>query len=203
MCDFGSAMFAVSAGIQILGAVTKGTTDRTTYNAKMRTANQQIDAIQKSTIFTYAQDNLQSQQIQNKATVTEGTDRLKDTAASGEAVAAAADGGVSGNSVAELMRSFHVATGTEIANTDADASGQIGQTQAHSKGAYMSANNQIGGVIAGEPADPSQAILGHYFDAALGIGKSFLDNTTKVGTANSTGGLFGGGGILGSGRQFG
>jgi hypothetical protein len=196
-------MFAASAGMQVLGAVTKGNNDQSVYNQKMRAADAQIDAIKKSTIFTYAQDNLQAQQVQNRAAVEEGGMRLKDDATSGEAAASAADGGVTGNSVTALMRSFKVATGTEIANTEADAQGQIGQTQANQKGAYVSANNQIAGVVAGEPLDPSNAIMGHYFDAALGIGKSFMDGTTKVGASNNTGGLFGSGGFLGTGRQFG
>jgi hypothetical protein len=195
-------MFAVSAAMSVASAAAGASSDQAAYNKKIGQANQQIDAIQKSTIFTYAQNGLQQQQIENKATLQEGQARLRDDSAKGEASAAAADGGVSGNSVGALMRSFGTATGTDIAGYEADKSGQIAQSRANSKGAEMSGNNQINGIVAGLPADPSTAIMGRYFSAALGVGKSFLDNTTPA-TKGDTSGLFGSGGLMGIGRNFG
>lgn len=194
-------IFAASAGIQLLGALTKSNSDMTAYNRKVVAANAEADAIEKSTVFKYQLSGLQQQQIQNQATIREGQSRDKLAGATGEAAAAAASGGVTGNSVRELFRSFAVATGKDIMNTEADKDAQVTQVQNEKRANQMSAQNQILGLYEGLPADPSSSIIGNYVGAALGIGKSFMDYTTPATT--KTGGLFGNGGFLGMGREFG
>jgi hypothetical protein len=200
MCD-ATAIFAGSTLLQLGGAFMKSSSDMSGYNKKIRAANAQADAIDKSTVFKYSMTGLQQQQVQNQATVKEGQSRDKLVAATGAASAAAASGGVTGNSVSELYRSFAVATGKDIMSTEADAAGQVGQAQNEKRADEMSAKNQLLAISMGLPDDPTPGIIGNFIGAALGIGNSFMTNTTPV--KNGTGGLFGSGGFAGTGRSFG
>jgi hypothetical protein len=109
---------------------------------------------------------------------------------------------VTGNSVRQLYRSFNVAAGNDVMNIEADEQGKIAQAQSEKRATQMSAQNQILGIKERLPQDPSTSIMGDFLGAALGVGKAFMANTTKVPTG-TTGGLFGGGGILGLGRDWG
>jgi hypothetical protein len=188
--------------MQLGGALIGSQQDYSQYNKKVNAINDEADAINKSTVFKYQMNGLQQQQIQDKATVEEGQARSKEQAAEGSAEAAAASGGVSGNSVNALIRGFKIATGKDIGWMQTDADNQTRQSMMQSKGSEMDARSQITNLKNNLPSDPSNSVMGRFFGAALGIGKSFVDTTTPV-TRGTTGGLFGGGGILGSGRQFG
>jgi hypothetical protein len=197
-------MFAVSTAISLAQASASASSKSAAYGKSIQAANAEADAINKSTVFKYATQGLQEQQIQNEATIKEGQERLKLSGAEGEAAAAAASGGVTGNSVRELYRTFNVATGNDVMNIEADEQGKIAQAESEKRATQMSAKNQILGVKEALPENPSTSIMGDMVGAALGVGKSFMSNTTKItDPSQMTGGLFGGGGILGLGRSWG
>ncbi|SKA17784.1 hypothetical protein SAMN02745126_04006 [Enhydrobacter aerosaccus] len=150
------------------------------YNKKVNAANAAADAIDKSTVFQYAMDGLQEIQVQNQAQIKEGQARTKLDAATGEAAGAAASGGVTGNSVQELFRTYAVATGKDISNIRSDAEGQIAQGEAQKKGQQMSAQNQILNIAEGLPDNPSNAIVGNFIAAGLGIAKDYMADTTST-----------------------
>lgn len=200
MCD-PTALFAGQALLAIGGAVMKSSSDMSTYNKKIGAANAEADAIEKSTIFKYQVTGLQQQQVENQATIKEGQSRDRLSAATGEAEAAAAGGGVTGNSVRELYRTFAVATGKDIMNTESDEQNQLQQGQLEKTADQKSSQNQLLGLYEGLPSDPTPGIIGNFIGAALGIGKDFMADTTSV--KNGSGGLFGNGGFAGTGRSFG
>jgi hypothetical protein len=107
--------------------------------------------------------------------------------------------------VAELFRSYAVATGKDIMAERAAARTQMAQGQLDKTSRQMSAQNQILGLKEGLPAAPTPVTntLGSIFGAALGIGKDFMQDTTKLTGAAANGGIFGSGGILGIGRDWG
>lgn len=200
MCNPG-AMFAASAAMSLASAAVKSGSDMSAYNKKIAGANAQAEAINKSTVFKYSMTGLQQQQIEDQATIREGQARDKLSAAQGQASAAAASGGVTGNSVLQLFRSFAVATGKDIMNIESDQRGQLAQAQGEKRADEMSAKNQLLAIKNGLPDDPTSSMVGNFVGAALGVGKSFMDNTTAV--KDGTGGLFGSGGFMGLGRSFG
>lgn len=203
MCD-ATAMFGANVLLQLGGAIVKSSSDMSAYNKKVRAANAQAEAINKSVVFKYSINGLQQQQIEDQAAIKEGQSRMKLNAASGEAAAAAATGGVTGNSVRQLFRAYAVATGTDIAGFEADADSQINQAQQEKRSTQMSAQNQILAIKEGLPDDPTMGIIGNFVGAALGIGSSFVSNTTPITDKSArTGGLFGNGGVLGTGRTWG
>jgi hypothetical protein len=182
----------------------KSSADMSAYNKKIDAANAEADAINKSTIFKYSMTGLQQGQVQNQATIKEGQARTKLEAAEGEAAAAAGSGGVSGNSVLQLYRSYKVATGSDIMSLEADEQGQIAQAQGQKRGDQMSAENQILGIKEGLPSDPTPGIIGNFIGAALGVSNTFMKDTTRItDKSQMTGGLFGSGGFLGTGQRFG
>jgi hypothetical protein len=201
MCD-PTVMFAASTAMSLASAAVSAGSKSSAYGRSIAAANAEADAINKSTVFKYATQGLQEQQIQNEGTIKEGQARLKLSGAEGEAAAAAGSGGVTGNSVRQLYRSFNVAAGNDVMNIEADEQGKIAQAQSEKRATQMSAQNQILGIKERLPQDPSTSIMGDFLGAALGVGKAFMANTTKVPTG-TTGGLFGGGGILGLGRDWG
>jgi len=199
ICD-ASVLFGASALMSIAGAITKSSSDMASYDRKIEAANAEADAINRSTIFKYATAGLQEMQVQNQATVKEGQARERLSGAEGEAAAAAGGGGVTGSSVQQLYRAYNVATGSDIMNLESDEKGQIGQAEDEKKSDQMSAQNQILSIKEGLPSDPTNSIIGNYVGAALGIGASFMKDTTPV--TNGSGGLFNAGGILGIGRAW-
>jgi hypothetical protein len=111
--------------IQALGAVgtlvtcliayeASASSKQSAYGKSIAAANQEADAINRSTIFKYATQGLQEQQIQNEGTIKEGQERLKLSGAEGEAAAAAGSGGVTGSSVRELYRRHLSPGGTRL-----------------------------------------------------------------------------------------
>jgi hypothetical protein len=203
LCD-ATAIFAGQTLLQIGGAFVKSSQDMAAYNKKIAAANAQAEAVNKSTVFKYSLSGLQQQQIEDQATVREGQARTKLNAATGEAAAAAGSGGVTGNSVRQLFRSYAAATGNDIMNIEADKDSQINQAQQTKRADQMSSQNQLLAIKLGLPDDPTMGIIGNFIGAALGVGKSFMDNTTPItDKSQRTGGIFGNGGILGTGRAWG
>jgi hypothetical protein len=196
-------MFAASAALSLAQAGVSASNKQSAYGRSIEAASAEADAINKSTIFKYQTEGLKQQQIENQAAVKEGQARMKLSGAEGEAAAAAGTGGVTGNSVQQLYRAFNVATGNDVMNLEADEKGQLDQAQSEKRAAQMSAENQILGLKESLPQDPSSSIVGDAVGAALGIGKAFVSNTTPVTGAAASGGLFGHGGILGIGRDWG
>lgn len=202
MCDAG-ALFGAQTLLALGGAIVKSNSDMAAYNKKVKAANAQGDAVVRSTILNYAMDGLQEQQVQNQEVVKEGQARDKLVAATGEAAGAAASSGVTGNSVEDLFRSYATATGKDIMLARSDAKAQIAQGEAQKRGQQMSAKNQLLSIAEGLPDDPTNSIVGNFIGAALGVGNAFAQNTTKLTGAARTGGVFGNGGFLGMGREFG
>lgn len=203
MCSFAAGMFGVSALMQIGGAIAKGSAANDDYSRKVAAINAEADALNKSTAFNYNLDNLQEMQIQNQGQTQEGQAQTKLLAATGEAAGAAASSGVSGNSVQDLYRSYAVATGKDIMAIRANVKGQMGQAEAQKQQQNMDAKNKLLALKEGLPQNPASSIIGNYVSAALGVGKDFMADTTAVSSSKSTGGLFGQGGFLGVGRDFG
>jgi hypothetical protein len=197
------AQALMSLGGALIGAQSQANQSIQQYNQRVYAANAEADAINRSTVFTYAMNNLKASQVENQADVEEEQARGKLYAATGEARAAAASGGVTGNSVAALLESYRIATGKDLSGIRSNAEGEAAQTQAENKGAQLSAKNQIFGLKEGIGIAPntSSTMVSSMISGALGVGKAFVDNTTPI--KNGTGGLFGSGGFLGIGRQFG
>jgi hypothetical protein len=196
----------LSLGGSLISGNAQATQQINAYNQRVNAANAEADAINKSTIFTYAMNNLKGEQIENQADVEEEQARDKLYATSGEATATATSSGITGNSVADLLESYRVATGKDISGIGATASGQLQQVAAENKGTQMGAQNQILGLKEGIglAPDTSTTMLSNIISGVLGVGKAYMDNTAPItDKSQQTGGLFGGGGFLGAGRQFG
>lgn len=180
LCSVGAGMMGVSALGNIAGAVMGGQSDAADYNKKMDALNHEADAINKSTIFKYQQQSLAEQEIQDKTSI--DIDNLKTSAraAEGTATAAAATGGVEGNSVEALRNGFLVATGKDIGVAKLSERNQIGQLEQEKHGTTMDAANRKQALRDQIPENPSGKIMGRYLGAALGIGGDYMKFTTKT-----------------------
>lgn len=164
--------------------------DQEAYNRKVRAVDEEAEAINRSTIFTYKLQQLQQQQIQDRTTAQVADERLKLAEASGTGMAAAASGGVEGNSVQALLRNFDVVTGKNISGIKTQGDNEIAQSRFEMKGTELSARNRMAALNNEIPDNPAGKLVGRLVGASLGIANSYLANTTRVGKGES-GGLFG------------
>lgn len=178
MCS-AEGMFGLQSVMQIGGAMVGSSSDASNYNRQMRAINNEADAINKSTIFKYQQQSLQEQEIQDKTNIDIANMRSSEAAATGTATAAAATGGVEGNSVAALNNTFRVATGHDISIANLSNDNQVGELEQEKHGTTLDAANRLQSLRDARPEDPSNKMIGRYLGAALGVGQSFLANTTK------------------------
>lgn len=165
--------------------------DQDAYNRKVRAINEEAEAINRSTIFTYKLQQLQQQQIQDRTTAQVADERLKLAEASGTGLAAAASGGVEGNSVQALLRNFDVITGKNISGIMTQGDNEIAQSRFEMKGTEMNARNRMASLNNEIPDDPASKIVGRLVGASLGIADSYLRNTTRVDKGDPSRGLFG------------
>ncbi len=189
MCN-PAVIFGAQVAGQLAGAIFGGQQDMAAYNRKIKAVNEEGEAITRSTIFQYRLGQLQQQQIQDKTTLQVADEKLRLAEAEGTGLAAAASGGVEGNSVQALLRNFSVITGKNITGIRTQGDNEVAQSRAEMKGVELNARNRMLGLKHEIPDDPSMKIAGRFIGAALGIGDSFLSNTTKVDKGES-GGFFG------------
>ena len=162
--------------------------DTQSYNKKLRAIQAENDAINKSTAFKYQLTQLQKQQIQDREAAQIGEARMKLAEASGTGLAAAATGGVEGNSVQALLNGFAVATGKDIMVAEQQADNEIAQVSAEERGIFMDANNRKVTLRNQMPDDPTAKIVGRFLNAAMGVGQSYMQNTVRT---HDGSGLFG------------
>lgn len=172
-------MFAGQTVLALGSAFMGAQSDMNQYNRKVRAINDEADALEKSLVFQYQLDGLRQQQAQDQAVIKKGESRLRLTEATGEAAAAAASGGVEGLSVDRLIRSFAVATGKDIGNTEAEKDNEVRQVTLEKKGQSMTAWNRLQSLKNEVPEDPTNKMIGRFFSAAFGVGDAYLKNTTK------------------------
>ena len=162
--------------------------DMSDYNKKVGAINAEAEAINKSTVFKYQLSNLQAQQIQDKRAAETGNLKAKLTEAIGSGEAAAATGGVEGNSVTALLNGFRAATGKDLMYVDQQADNELTQVEMDKRGIKMDADNRKQSVRNQLPDDPTSKIVGRFIGAALNIGDSYIKNSTKTSDGS---GLFG------------
>lgn len=187
MCD-PAYLFGAQVAGQLIGAAIGSQQDIATYNRKVRAINDEGDAINRSVIFQYKLSQLQQQQIEDRGTAQITDERLKLAEASGSGLAAAASGGVEGNSVQALLRSFDVITGKNISGVKSQTDNELAQSRFEMKGIEMNARNRLLGLKHEIPDDPSLKIAGRWIGAALGSTNAYISNTTKT---PGGGGFFG------------
>lgn len=181
-------MFAATTAASLGSALVGADGDVSDYNKKMKAIGDEADAINRSTAFKYQLTQLSKQQIQDREAAQIGEARMKLAEASGTGLAAAATGGVEGNSVQALLSGFAVATGKDIMVAEQQADNEIAQVSAEERGIFMDASNRKITLRNQIPDDPTAKIAGRFLNAAMGIGQSYIANTTK--TADGSG-LFG------------
>lgn len=179
MC-YVAALFAAQAAGSIFGAVAGASEDQAAYAKKTKAINDEAEAINRSTIFNYKLQQLQQQQIEDRTTAQVADERLKLADATGTGIAAAASGGVEGNSVQALLRNFDVVTGKNISGIKTQGDNEIAQSRFEMKGTELNARNRRQGIDNERPNDPSSKIMGRFVGAALGIASSYVSNTTKT-----------------------
>lgn len=183
-------MFAAQAAASLGGAVIGAVDDQNQYakairqrNKKIKAINEEASAIDKSTIFKYQLSNLQQQQIQDQTAAKVGDSRLKLAEAVGTGTAAAATGGVEGNSVQALLNSFAVSTGRDIMFTNQQGDNEVAQSQAEQKGFELDATSRktaLRNQIPDYPDDPTAKILSRFMTSAFQIGGAYFNSTTPV-----------------------
>lgn len=183
-------MFAAQTAASLGGAVIGAGDDQAQYqkairqrNKKIKAINEEAEAIDKSTIFKYQLSNLQQQQIQDQAAAKVGDARLKLAEALGTGTAAAATGGVEGNSVQQLLNSFAVSTGRDVMFAEAQGENEIAQSRAEQKGFELDATSRktaLRNQIPDYPDDPTTKILGRFMTAAFQTGSAYFNSTTPV-----------------------
>lgn len=187
MCD-PTMMFAASTAASLASAAMGGESDFADYKKKVQAINQEADAINKSTTFKYRLSGLQQQQIQDKAAAETGALKTKLAEATGTAEAAAATGGVEGNSVQALLNGFAASTGKDLMYVGQEEDNQLTQVQLEKRGTKMDADNRKMALRNQLPDDPTSKVIGRFIGAALNVGDSYMKATTKT-TDGS--GLFG------------
>lgn len=179
LCD-PAYLFAAQTAGNLFGAVLGAKQDVDAYNKKVNAINEEGEAINRSTIFQYKLQQLQQQQIEDRTTAQVSDERLKLAEASGAGLAAAAGGGVEGNSVQALMRNFDVITGKNISGIKTEGDNALAQSRFEMKGTELNARNRMIGLRNEIPDDPSTKIIGRFVGAGLGIASSYISNTTKT-----------------------
>ena len=179
------AMFAGQTLAAFGSAMVGADSDIKEYNGKVRAINQEASAIDNSTIFKYQMSSLQQQQIQDAGAAKVGDARLKLTEGTGTATAAAASGGVEGNSVQQLLTSFAVSTGRDVMYANQQTGNELKQVEMEKKGFQMDADARKRSLVNQLPNDPSMKIAGRFLSAAFQTGNSYISNTTK--TADGSG----------------
>lgn len=187
MCDPVS-LFAASTVASLGSAALGGQSDYAEYDKKVRAINAEAEAINKSTIFKYQLSNLQAQQIQDKRAAETGRLKTKLTEAIGSGEAAAATGGVEGNSVTSLLNGFRAASGKDLMYVDQQADNELTQVEMDKRGIKMDADNRKQSVRNQIPDDPTSKVVGRFIGAALNIGDSYIKQSTKTSDGS---GLFG------------
>lgn len=183
-------MFAAQTAASLGGALIGAGDDQNQYakavrqrNKKIKAINEEASAIDKSTIFKYQLASLQQTQIQDQVAAKTGDARLKLAEAVGTGTAAAATGGVEGNSVQALLNSFAVSTGRDIMFADQQGDNEIAQSQAEQKGFELDATSRktaLRNQIPEMPDDPTTKILGRFMTSAFQIGGAYYNSTTPV-----------------------
>lgn len=179
MCE-PTTMFAISTAASLGSAIMGSSQDATDYNKKIKAIGDEADAINRSTAFKYQLTQLQKQQIQDREAAQIGEARMKLAEASGTGLAAAATGGVEGNSVQALLNGFAVATGKDIMVAEQQADNEIAQVSAEERGIFMDASNRKITLRNQVPDDPTAKIAGRFLTAAMGIGQSYASLSTPV-----------------------
>lgn len=179
MCE-PTMLFAATTLASLGSAAMGGESDYAEYGKKVRAINDEAEAINKSTIFKYQLSNLQAQQIQDKQAAETGQLKGKLSEATGTAEAAAATGGVEGNSVAALLNGFAAATGKDLMYVDQQASNELTQVEMDKRGIKMDADNRKTSVRNQMPDDPTSKVVGRFLSAALNIGSSYASLSTPV-----------------------
>ncbi len=187
MCD-PTMLFAATTVASLGSAALGGESDYAEYGKKVRAINEEAEAINKSTVFKYQLSNLQAQQIQDKRAAEVGGLKAKLGEATGTAEAAAATGGVEGNSVTALLNGFAAATGKDLMVVNQQAGNELTQVEMDKRGIKMDADNRKTSIRNQLPDDPTSKVVGRFIGAALNIGYSYIKNSTK--TADGSG-LFG------------
>lgn len=185
MCD-PTMMFAATAAASLGSGLMGADSDVRDYNKKNKAINDEAEAINKSTIFKYQMTQLQKQQIQDREAVQVGESRMKLAEAQGAGLAAAATGGVEGNSVQALLNGFAAATGKDIMLAGQQADNEIAQVAAEERGIFMDANNRKVTLRNQLPDDPTAKIVGRFLTAAMGVGQAYASFSTPVTNKDGT-----------------